>query len=155
MVLIEIDGPRNECLIFRPLGKRLRGRMDLMRDTEPQARLKSNEFPLPIPGLQIGWDDAGAFVAEPLQAPEHAALKERITRDGFKLGPARQAFPCDESTWCFWMQRACEAGLAKVVEGKFGKLPGIPRKDFLNPVPQADNRDKLTQVLEKLLERLK
>ena len=56
-VIVEIDGPRNECLYFRPLQKRVRGKFDLMRDSEPLAKVLASETPGPVPGQRTGYVD--------------------------------------------------------------------------------------------------
>ena len=151
-VVCEIDGALNECLYFRPLQRRLRGRFDYMRDSEPMAKVMASEQPGPIPGQQIGYDfdQRAGFVGEPLHADENAAIRERIQGKGFRLGPEREDFAdADEATWHFWLQSAVDAGVARVVDGKFPpKLNGKPKKDFLNAERQTPN-DRLAVAIER------
>ena len=53
IVEIEIDGPRNESCVFRPLQRRIRGRFDLRRVAEPKAMLLHPQHPDPIPGQRL------------------------------------------------------------------------------------------------------
>lgn len=163
-VVVELDGDKNECLYFRPLQRRLRGRFDYMRDSEPMAKVMASEQPGPIPGQQIGYDfdKRQAFVVDPLHGDENTAIRERIQAKGFRLGPEREEFAdADEPTWHFWLQSAVDAGVARVVEGKFpAKLNGKPKKDFLNAErPTANDRlavaiERQNQLFEALLKKL-
>ena len=46
---VEIDGPKNECLSFRPLQRKVRGRFDIARDSEPQSKLAAGTIPSNMP----------------------------------------------------------------------------------------------------------
>jgi len=162
---IDIDGTRNECLDFRPLpGRTVRGRFDLNRVAEPLAKLRTAELPEPVPGQRIGIDAEGVgYVAEPLYDVEHAAVRERIERRGLRLPPQRESFDgIDVVSWLYWLQRAAESGLARVVSGKLPeKIDGEPRKNFITAEPEKGPLDKLTAAIEaqtamfaRLLERL-
>lgn len=162
-VTIEVDGPGNESLYFRPLQRRLRGRFDYARDSEPQSKLAASNFTAPIPGLRLAFDFATntATLVDPLHDSEHESLREQLIAKGHRLGPERETFENQDAvTWCFWMQRAVEAGTARILEGEFPKLKGEPRKDFLNARLQttgerlADAIDRQNALFEKLLTRL-
>ena len=73
---IEIDGPCNERLHFRPLQKSIRGRFDMMRIGEPMAKVKAQEWPTAIASqrLGIGPDGAG-YDMEPVRGDEYAGIK--------------------------------------------------------------------------------
>jgi hypothetical protein len=151
-VTIEIDGARNEALHFRPLQRRLRGRFDYMRDTEPMSKVRAGEEPGPIPGQRLGFDSATGtgFVAEPLHLPEFRAIRERIETKGFRLPPEREEFPnADEATWLFWIDGAVKAGLARVIDGKLpDKIDGKPQLNFV-----TGDRDTTTDRLAAAVER--
>lgn len=158
---IEIDGPHNEQLHFRPLRRSIRGRFEWARVNEPQARIKAATEPPVIPGQRIGWDGAKLYVADGLHDAQHAAVKERIERQGYRLPPAREEFDVDEATALYWIARAVESGFARVVSGKLpAKLTGEPQKDFLLK-REPSQTDRLTAAIERqnnlmaqLLERL-
>ena len=119
---IELDGPHNECLHFRPLARSLCGRFDLNRCCEPQARMMTTRFPKPIPGLKLGidTDTAQGYLIDPLHDAEHAPTREQIEGMGLKIGKRRETFDTVHvSTWLFWMQRAVQGGWATLVDGKF------------------------------------
>lgn len=151
-VEIEIDGQHNECLQFRPLQRSIRGRFDMNRVGEPNAKTKgATEWPVPIPSQRLGVNpDGTGYVLEPLHDAECEALLERIKSKGMSVEPAVQEFEgIDVPTWLFWLKRAVESGLAKVVKGKLpDTIDGTPRKDFINAPPQPSNTDKLTAALE-------
>lgn len=150
-VVIEIDGPRNECLQFRPLQRRVRGAFDFMRDPEPMAKVAAGQQPNPVPGQRLGFDyDKGVgFLEEPLRHDEHTVTRERIEAKGFRIPPAREEFEdADACTWTFWLQQAVEAGVARVVDGKFQKVNGEPRRNFLT-VPTPSVTDRLAAALER------
>lgn len=151
VVEIEIDGARNEAHFFRPLMRRLRGRFDLNRVAEPQARMKSVECPDPIPGLRIGLDfvTATGYVSDPLTEPEQAANRARITQRGLSLGSAREDFPeVDCPTWAFWLRRAVESGAARVVRGELPEeLGGAPVTSCVT-ARRPNSADRLAEAIE-------
>ncbi len=164
VIEIEIDGEHNECLHFRPLQRSIRGRLDLMRIGEPMAKVKTTEFPDPIPGQRLGIDPSGTgYLSEPLHDEEYAPIKERILKKGQELEPELLEFEnVDLPTWLFWIKRAVEDGIAKVVKGKLpGKIEGKVKKNFIVSRPEQTQNDKLTaainkqtQVFEKLLAKM-
>jgi hypothetical protein len=151
-VVVEIDGAKNEALHFRPLQRRLRGRFDYFRDSEPMAKVAGGEQPNPIPGQRIGFDtDTGTgVVVEPLHLAEHRAIRERIESKGLKLPPEREEFPAaDAATWLYWLAGAVKAGLARVVDGKLpDKLPGKPRLNFITAETDTAT-DRLAAAIER------
>lgn len=161
---IEIDGIHNENLQFRPLQRSIRGRFDFLRISEPMSKMKANDWPVPIPSQKLGIDpDGNGYLLEPLHDPEHAPIKEKIEAQAMKLEPAIQTFEgIHLPSWLFWIQRAVESGLAKVVSGKLPeKIEGEPRKNFILAPPEKSTTDKLTEAIslqnelfEKLLAKL-
>lgn len=154
-VSIEIDDADRD-LYFAPLGRRVRGRVDPARVTKKNAdaaRLMS-EWPV-VPGQVLGYDFASGcgFISEPLHTEEHASVREHIEKKGFGLEPEKQVFQGQHAaTWVYWMSRAVESGMAKVVSGAFpSKLDGEPRKRFL-VAEQPSTTDKLVAVLERQAE---
>jgi hypothetical protein len=155
MLTIEADGPLNENLSFRPLQRAIRGRFDWQRCGDPEAlRLGMAFGGLPIPGQRIAFDaeKKTATIVEPLHDPEHAALAEKIKARGYKLPPAREYIEgCDPDTWAFWISRAIESGLAKLVAGKLPEFdPDKARRDFIFAPPKPGTTDKLTDALNNL-----
>jgi hypothetical protein len=151
---IEINGlGRNESLHFRPLGKNIRGRFDLLQETEPLARMKIMEFPQAIPGQRIGVDlETGeGYIAEPLHNAEHAATRERIESRGLRLPPAREVFAkVDVSTWLYWLKQAVESGIARVVEGVMpAKIDGDVKKSFITSRPAPARDERLAVAIER------
>jgi hypothetical protein len=149
---IEIDGPHNEALHFRPLQRSVRGRFDLNRMAEPMARMKSAEWPLPIPSQRIGIDpDGTGYIVEPLHEPGFAPIRERIEKAGQRLEPALQTFDAVHlPTWLFWICRAVQCGIARVVSGKLpDKIEGTPTLNFITGDPPPTPADKLTAALER------
>ncbi len=131
---IEIDGQHNEAFFFRPLQRKVRGRFDLNRIGEPMARVTATEWPSAIPSQRLGVDPSGGgYVTEPLHDEEHAALREKIERQGSRLEPAVQEFQdIDLPSWLFWIKRAVESGLAKVTSGKLpAKIEGTPQMNYV------------------------
>lgn len=151
---IELDGPHNQSLNFRPLGRKLRGKFDLNRCCEPKARMMTTRFPKPIPGLKLGIDTetSQGYLIEQLHDAEHEPTRERIEAMGLKIGQRRETFEnVHVATWLFWMQRAVQGGWANLVDGKFPeKLSGEPQKSFITK-PQPDKRDALIEKLVGLL----
>lgn len=163
-VEIEVDGSRNENLIFAPLQRSIRGRFDFLRVPEASGKVKASDWPGVIPSQRLGIDPDGCgYITEPLHDESHKAIKEKIEKAGMKLEPDLATFEgIDLPTWFFWIKQAVESGLAKVVKGKLlDHIDGKPKLDFIFNEPAETPVDKLTVVIErqtamfaKLLERL-
>ena len=154
-VAIEIDGPQNQNVYFRPLLRKVRGGFDLHRCKEPNAGKLHSTWPEPIPGQRLELDLAtgkGAIV-DPLYEEKFAALREKIENRGQKLGPERENFPTDVSTWVYWMQELVTGGKAKLVEGDFPKLTDTPQTRF-HSTEHPDPIDRLAAAMEKQNELL-
>ena len=160
---VEIDAARNESLRFRPLQRTVRGRFDLNRVAEPQARLQSAAWPVPIPGQRLGIDAAGSgYLLEPLHDTANASIREKIEKAGMRLEPELTEFPdIDSPTWLYWIKRAVESGIARVISGNLPKtFEGKPKKSFLiAESPKTTDRlaeaiEKQTAALEKLFAKL-
>lgn len=134
--VVEIDGPRNESVHFLPAGVTVRGRLDWNRCGEPlTARLARHWGE--IPGQQIELTDKGGCIVEPLHNQPHAALAEKIKAEGMTLAPARHEFPAvDWKTWAYWLQRAIDAGVAKLISGELPVVdPKDAKRDYFQPPP--------------------
>lgn len=154
---VEVEGPLNENLSFRPLQRTLRGRWDWTKCASPDAHRHGvvTYGGLPIPGQVLGIDTASSrgYLREPLHEPAHAALAEKIKTKGKRLPPAREDFEgVHVPTWLFWIAAAVRAGLARVVSGKLPDAideSGV-RKDFLFAPPKPSERDRLSAALENM-----
>lgn len=172
---IEFDGPQNENPVFRPLQRKLRGRFDLNRIKEPQARLKANLFPDPIPGqrIRVNLDNGEAAVVEPLSMPEFEPIRSRYEFDDngrkrFRFAPEVEPINVELPTLLYWMRADVNAGTAKVVRGSFPeKIEGKPQRNFYTPrtAPEATTAANAmaamaaalaanTEVMGKLLAKL-
>ena len=152
MIEVAIDGPLNESLSFRPLpGKVIRGAFDLNKIPEPMARLRSSEWPQPIPGQRIGIDAEGiGYVKETLHDAEHSAIREKILKSGARLAPPIECFEgVDQASWLFWLARAVASGIARVVKGTLpDKLPSNPRRNYIMASPPETVQDRLAAAIE-------
>jgi hypothetical protein len=149
-VEIEVDGTHNEAMFFAPLQKSIRGRFDLMRMGEPMARIAAADWPQPIPSLKLGINAEGnGYITEPLHDAEYTATREKILKKGMTLEPKITEIPgIDLPTWCYWIKRAVEDGLAKVVAGQLpDKIDGKPRTNFIVNDPPENPMDRLVQRL--------
>lgn len=154
---IEVDGANNEHMVFRPLLRTIRGRFDLLRCRDPKAMELRTKYPVPIPGLCIvlNVDKASAVIVDPLHGPACKPIRERIEARGLKLGPEREEFQnVAVNDWAFWLKRAVDAGIAKVVSGTWPEIDAAKaRKNFiLAPKPQEpDARDSVINKLVGLV----
>jgi hypothetical protein len=149
---IEIDGPCNEALHFRPLMRSIRGRFDFMRIPEPQARIAGTSWPVPIPSQRLGIDPNGdGYLLEPLHDEEHSPIREKIEKAGGRLEPPVQEFKgIDLPSWLFWLKRAVEAGIARVVSGKLPEsIEGKPRMNYIVSRPERSTADRLASAIER------
>ena len=87
---IEIDTAHNGNAVFRPLERSIRGRFSFDRAAQGEKNwhLESAGCPDVIPGQRIGFDAGEGYVLEPLHAPEHERIAERVKRQGMKLAEA-------------------------------------------------------------------
>lgn len=152
---IEIDNADNADLFFPPMQRPIRGRLDFLRVKEKEARGLMDSYPQGIPGQRIAFDDAsgeGAIV-EPLQLPEHAAVKSKLEKLGYGIPPATEPIEKPHrETWLFWLKRAVESGHARLTKGKIpeGDFPNARRR-FFSADPEPDPRDATIQKLTALL----
>lgn len=156
---VEVDSPRNDSLHFLPASKRVRGRFDLGRacKTSGAAGKLMNDWPDPIPGQRIGINlrTHEGYIAEPLHEAEHLANRQRIEERKMRLPAERQSFNnCHLPTWLYWLKRAVEAGLARVVKGELPEtIEGEPRKSF-HMTHQPDQSKLLTDAINRQTEAL-
>jgi hypothetical protein len=152
---IEINGPRNQNLYFRPLQRSLRGTFDVNRIPEPHARTLVADLPWPIPGLHVvlDFDKGTAAIVEPLYAPEHKVIREKIEAQKMKLGPEREDFQnADLNSWAFWLRRAVANGMAKIVAGSFPAIDEAKaRKNFVIAEEQLNPRDTLVDRMVAIM----
>lgn len=150
---IEVDGPRNQHLIFGPLGRRIRGRMAYNRVANRKgASDLAIEWPKGFPGQRLGIDLATgqSYIAEPLHDPEWAETREKIEKvKKQRIPPAREEVATEPPTMLFWMKKAVESGIARIVKGAFpDKIEGEPVTSFWTK--QAPNQnDQLLHVLRQ------
>jgi hypothetical protein len=136
VVEIEIDGPRNESSYFQPIAKHVRGRLTFAKIANKNAMVERIRWPNDhIPGCVIGYDytTGTGYVRDRLYEPEYEDVRRHIEVARKQvLGPERTETPhADLSTWCYWMDRICDAGHATVIAGEFpAVLPSEPKKDF-------------------------
>ena len=154
-VEIEIDGKENECLHFRPLQRSIRGRFDFARLREPMSGTLRSTWPDAIPSQRIGIDGGDGFVLEPLHDPEHKQIRERIESQGMSLANAKETFAeIDLPTWLFWIKRAVESGIAKIVSGKLpDKIEGEVKMSFIT-VREPSDTARLATAIERTNELL-
>jgi hypothetical protein len=131
-ITVEVDaGKSNANLFFQPLGKPIRGRFGFIRTQIPDAmRLAQKYNGADIPGQEIRIDpeNGAAAILEPLHRPENRAIKEKIEKDGATIPAAEEEFTdIHVPTWLFWLKRAVESGLARIVSGKFPADIGTPK----------------------------
>lgn len=153
MFEIEAAGPGSASLAFAPLQRRIRGRWDLRDNPTIEAGKLFSRWPESIPGQRLALDAEArtGAVIEPLYEPASAALRQKVAAAGFSLPPEQETFSgIDPATWSFWMQRAVDAGLARVVSGQPPKVTGKPKLLFvLNE--RADPRDRTVKSLIAML----
>ncbi|MCH8923229.1 MAG: hypothetical protein IIA67_08800 [Planctomycetes bacterium] len=154
-VEIEIDGKENECLHFRPLQRSIRGRFDFARLREPMAGTLRSTWPEAIPSMRLGIAGSDGYLLEPLYDDEHKQTREKIEGQGMKLADAKETFAdIDLPTWLFWIKRAVESGIAKVVSGKLpDRIEGEPQLSFITKREPSDTA-RLATAIERTNELL-
>jgi hypothetical protein len=177
VIEVEIDGPRNQACVFRPLQRRIRGRFDLRRVAETAAMQQIVKHPEPIPGqrLRLNTATGKAELIEPLQLPEFAAVRQRyeFNDKGEKLArfPEHENFEkVDVATWLYWLAVEVKAGMARLLRGSlpdpeeleakakrnFYTAPKNPREDAMATAmnKMADAMTANTAVMQELLKRM-
>jgi hypothetical protein len=137
----------------------VRGRCLGSRFRDKEERFTMMEEWPDVPGqrLRLDTDKGTAAVVEPLQADEHAALRSKLTAKAFAIPQALEEFASAHvPTWLYWMKRAVETKLARIVRGQLpDKIDGTPRKQFLHATHVPDPRDRrIDQLLTLLLAKL-
>lgn len=153
--VVEFDGENNQQFLFQPLGKRIRGRFDVHR-VPNGGKLLSRWGAEPIPSQRLEFNPAtgDGAILEPLWDAQHSATRERIERQGRRLPPGREVFNLDPATCVYWLRPLIESGKAKVIQGDLpDRVDGVPQKRF-HSTAEPEPLDRLTDVLEKLLNKL-
>lgn len=155
---IEIDGPQNENLVFRPLQRAIRGRFDLNRVAEPTARMKWNEWGGVIPGqrLRVNLDTQEATIVDGLHDSQHGALRKKIADSKqWELPPAEEVIQnIHVPTWLHYIKLAVSSGVAKVVQGVLpDKINGIPRTSFYR-APASQSTDRVADAIDNMAKAL-
>lgn len=159
---LEVETERDGNLYVPYSGLTLRGRKDFARIA--RSRVKAAEllgdFPAGIPGsrVRIDLDEGRVFVVEPLQSEEYQTERLKLERLGHQIPRTAEMKDTSVSGWLHEMNRAVNAGCARVVSGKFpsdlGPEPDAPSKFEDQQEPQGDKFDTLCNLLEQLLGRL-
>ena len=157
MVILEVDGKRNQSWFCRPIRKRIRGRFEWRRDPEPKALQKSLTEPDAIPGQRLQLNGDSLTVLEPLHNDEFKVMRERIEKKGLRLPDEATVYEVDGNEAAFWLQRAVDARLARVIDGKMPRIDAT-KVDRSSVILEENKReDKLTAAIERqneLFERL-
>lgn len=146
-IIVELDSPNNNNMLFRPLQRVLRGKFDPKR---MNGDGKAKHAPV-VPGLHIGVNPKTKVgrVYDPLKE-EREYLR---VRDGLKASHGwsdiiivQEAIhnDIDVTTWLFWMKRMIENGTAHLITGSapmLENLEGKPNTDmFSSPHAAGGNR---------------
>lgn len=147
---IKVDGKHNECLVFAPLQRRIRGEFDLNRETEPMAQLLRNQWANPLPGQVIGVDPINRVGYIYDAVAEHAPSRAKIEAKGWAVPPVREEFlDIDVATWVHHMAAAIDGGLAHTVKGVKPVVEGKPRLSF-HTTPAESDSDRLADAINRL-----
>lgn len=162
---IEVNGPKNEQLIFAPIGQKLRGRWDFSRTQRDKSDpMKALALATPvIPGIVIVLDtDAkeGQIVDPLSETRDGKAVFARIqevakrflgTFDEWQPWPlATHGLDVDKvKTWAHFMRVAVDCGYATDLSSvklptteDIAKWPGKRARDPLNSGPQEDKLNR-------------
>jgi hypothetical protein len=164
VIEIEADEKHNRSMFFLPLQRPIRGRLDFGREADPEAIRLTRDFPTPIPGQRIFFDPdrEEAAVVEPLHGDEHKALRELIASKNLgALDPERVTVPAPKDThrtFYYWLRRAIDAGLARVVRGTIPdmeeiqkRMKGRIQKSWIVPDRGPDRKDRIIEKLVALV----
>jgi len=152
---IEIAAPQSRPVFFKPIGRALRGRVDLSASQSDRDKSVRQVWPEVIPGQRICFDFATGdrFIAEPLHREEFAELRAKITAK-HKALPKKRDNCGSESlvTWVYHCHRLVSAGLARIVEGELPPWESFgedPKRRFISPETKSDAA-KMTTMLEHM-----
>jgi predicted transcriptional regulator len=166
-VEIEVAGPDATQLSFRPIRRAVRGRADFALAKSKSALALRDVWPEPIPGQVLGIaEDGTKYLREPLYDKEHAKVAQRIKNKGLVLPEERETFASETViTWAYWMRRAVDAGLARIIKGELPPIEELepprkkpprderlPRKSFILDEPGDSPSDRLAEAIERLAE---
>jgi hypothetical protein len=151
-IICEIDGPQNQSVMFRPWGKKIRGRFDIHRLRDAGAGSLMTLFPQPIPGQYISLDlsTAEGIVIEPLHEDKFAAIRERIEKMGQTLPAQREVLQGIDLTTClWWLRELVNSGKAKLIEGEFPKIDESKVQRRFHSTERPGTEDKLLTAIER------
>lgn len=146
MVAKVVEFQAEKRIFFRPLGRPIRGTVDLTRPKHKGEYSLAERWPEPVPGLILGVDlgTGEKYIRDPLYDPEHYAVRTRIERYGHTLPPERERFDGESVvTWLYWLAREVKAGSMRVVAGEIPPLESFdqkPRLHFIRNVQPSDQQ---------------
>ena len=156
---VEVDTPTDNHLFFGPIGRAIRGRLDLMRVArrDPDAIRLTTEFPEGVPGQRIVIDLASGAcsIRDPLHDAEWTGCREALEKRDFTIPPTMESFNgARKADWLWAVSRALRDGYCRIVRGSLPADLGIETERVSPPDPGEDRIDRLCDLVERLLERL-
>lgn len=162
VVEVEMVTPNNRQVYFKPIGHKLRGRMDFTTARTRKEEDARKAWPEPVPGQRVCLDlgTGERYVREPLYDEDCEQTRAKIIRKGYGLPPKRADYGGENmATWVHHLHKLINAGLARVVEGELPNVEDFdeePRTRFITSEKKSDEA-RLTETiipLTKAVERL-
>lgn len=156
VIEVEVAGPNGRRLHFTPAGRPVRGLLDFASAQTKSALSLRDRWKTPIPGQVLGVDvgTGDKYIREPLHEPKYATLRQVIAKRSLSLAPEREDFESETTeSWLYWMRRAVDSGLARVIKGELPPLDSFPanvKKDFIFAPPPPTANDRLAATLGSL-----
>lgn len=150
-VVVEVVGPNNERVNFKPLGEHLTGRVQKWKIVKDSHNGRHNGLPETTPGIciQLDYDSKSATVFDPVADNEQ--LQEQLSRVPAAIftRPIRKRTEHDLSgendlaTWHHWTKRIVDDGYGQIISGRFPpdeRVPGRPRINLgAGSLPPGEN----------------
>lgn len=156
---IEVNGPRDESIIFAPTQTKVRGRWDFRRSAhrDKSESMKRLAFEVPvIPGkiISLNTEAKAGCIVDPLASGEGAKILEKINLIASETGGTEtKAHPREDykldvhgmKDWIYWMRRKLDSNEATLCEGsteiptleEIADWPGRRLADPFNTQPQT------------------
>lgn len=140
--MLEVEFVGNRDHYFRPMGRVIRGRLETSAMPERGAADLAREFPS-VPGMILGLsDDGAAYLREPLCELANAGLRKKLEKRFIIADEREDLGKADLPTFVWWIGKAIEAELARIVRGTLPEVKGRVRKNFLH----AERKDPAREL---------
>lgn len=147
-VEVEFCADNGQKVFFKPTRRPERGRIDFAMAKSEHYREMHKVWKEAVPGKIAGVTEEGQkYIRDPLHDKQYSKLAAIMKARGQALPEEREVFASESIlTWLFWLRRAVDAGLAKIISGE---LPSIEQLDSRKRRPRDERFPRRSFILEE------